>query len=329
MQRRQFLGVLGGAAAWPFAAHPEQPERPRRIGVIMGVAESDPIAPDRIAALKQSLSTLGWREGRNIDLAIRWSASDINKATAQAEELIAARPDVLIAHTLMPAKVMRDATHTIPIVFTNVSDPDGAGLVKSVSHPGGNITGFSNLEPSIGSKWLEILHEIAPAVTRVAVPFNPEASPVSAPFGISAASAAAKYSLHVEQLELHSAVDIEPAITRFAGKPGGGLIFPPDIFIATHRDVILELAAHYSIPAIYPYRFFVDDGGLISYGTNAISSFAQAATYVDRILKGANPADLPVQAPTAYELIINLKTATALGLTVQPTLLALADGLIQ
>jgi putative ABC transport system substrate-binding protein len=329
MKRREFLGILGSAVAWPLAAQAQQPDRLRRIGVLMGVAESDAIAPDRIAALNKRLNALGWREDHNIELVVRWSASDIDKAKTQAQELIAAHPDVLIAHTVMPAKVLRDATSSIPIIFTNISDPDGAGFVKSISHPGGNITGFSNLDPGIGAKWLELLHEISPDVVRVAILFNSEASPVSAAFGIAAASAAPKFSLQVEQLQLHSPAEIEPAMTRFAGQRGGGLIVPPDIFVATHRDLVLRLAAHYSIPAIYPYRFFVDEGGLISYGTNAIASFAQAATYVDRILRGANPADLPVQAPTAYELVINLKTAKALGLTIPAGVLSIADDVIE
>ncbi|MGA8695010.1 MAG: ABC transporter substrate-binding protein [Xanthobacteraceae bacterium] len=295
----------------------------------MGLAATDSATLQRIAALKHRLEELGWVDGHNLDLAVRGSESKVDKAESQAKELVAWNADVLIAHTLIPALALRKATTSIPIIFTNVSDPDGAGLVQSVAHPGGNVTGFSNLEPTIAAKWLQILHEIAPGITRAAVVYNPEGSPVSAPFATAASEAGPQFSLTVLKLPIQRADELQSTITSFAMESGGALLFPPDIFTAAHRYLILPLTERYKIPAIYPYRYFVDDGGLISYGTNPVDSFAQAATYVDRILRGANPADLPVQAPTKYELVINLKAAKSIGLVIPPNVLDLADDLVQ
>ncbi len=328
MRRRDFVISAVALAASSRAAW-GQPAAVRRVGVIMGVAEADRAAPQRIAGLRQQFGKLGWFEGRNLDLEIRWSASKIDLATSQAKELVAWGPDVLIAHTLMPALALRKATTKIPIVFTNVSDPNGAGLVESVSHPGGNITGFSNLAPTIGAKWLQLLREIDPRIKRAASIYDPEASPVAAAFATVTSEAGPGLSIVVSKLEVSRVEELESAISRFSEEPGSALLFPPDIFTATHRDIIISLAARYKIPTIYPYRFFVDDGGLISYGTNAVDSFAQAATYVDRILHGAKPADLPVQSPTKYELVVNLKAAKAMGLSIPPNVLDLADDVVQ
>jgi putative ABC transport system substrate-binding protein len=230
----------------------------------------------------------------------------------------------------MPARVLRNATHNIPIVFATVSDPNGTGLVESITHPGGNITGYSNIEPTIGAKWLEILHQIAPRIMRAIFIFNPVSSPISPPFAHAAEMASTIFSTEVDSSPVHEASDLESVIKTTASQAGGsGLIFPPDTFTGTHSKEIIELADHYKLPAIYPYRYFVDDGGLASYGTNAVDSFAQSAGYVDRILRGIKPADLPVQAPTKYELVINLKTAKALGLVVPDRLLATADEVIE
>ena len=330
MRRREFIKLIGGgaAASWPPVARGQQ-ATVRRVGVIMGLAETDSAALQRIAALKHRLEELGWVDGHNLDLAVRWSESKTDKAESQAKELVAWNADVLIAHTLRPALALRKATTSIPIIFTNISEPNGAGLVQSVAHPGGNVTGFSNLEPTIGAKWLQILREIAPRIRRAAVLYNPEASPVSAPFATAASEAGPQFSMTVSKLPIHRTDELQSAIISFATEPDGALLFPPDIFTATHRDLILPLTERYKIPAIYPYRYFVDDGGLISYGTNPVDSFAQAATYVDRILRGAKPADLPVQAPTKYELVINLKAAKSIGLVIPPNVLELADDLVQ
>jgi putative ABC transport system substrate-binding protein len=328
--RRGFITLIGGTAAtWPFAARAQQGERIRRVGVLMGVAETDPAAPARIAGFKQKLAQLGWTENGNVRIDVRWTASDINTALAQAKELVGLQSDVIVAHTLTPARAARDATRTIPIVFTNISDPNGGGLVQSVSRPGGNITGFSNLEPTIGAKLLEILHEIAPRVTRLAVVFNRDISTFAAPFARSAQGAASNFLIAVTAVPVHDPAELKSVIAMLGQEPGGGLLLPPDSFTATHRDIIIKLAAQYKLPAIYVYRYFVDEGGLVSYGTNPVDSFAQSATYVDRILRGAKPGELPIQAPVKFELVINFKTSRALGLEVPPSLLALADEVIE
>jgi len=246
-----------------------------------------------------------------------------------AKELVALNPDVIVAHSIGPAIALVHETSTIPIVFTTVSDPNASGLVESIARPKRNVTGFTNMDPTIGPKWLEILKEIAPNIKRVAVIFNPATSPIAIPFSRSLESAAERFSVEVVATPVHMPEGIETALKLLGREPGGGLILPPDVFAATHRKLIMDLADRYKLPAAYPHRYFVDDGGLLSYGSDPVEFMRQAAIYVDRILRGAVPSELPVQAPTKFELVINLKTAEALGLTVPPTLLAIADDLIE
>jgi putative ABC transport system substrate-binding protein len=274
------------------------------------------------------MASRGWHEGRNVEFDVVWTASNAERTRQGVEHIIGGHPDVIIAQTLIPALRLKQATNTIPIVFTNVSDPNGAGLVNAITHPGANVTGFSNLEPTIGAKWLELIKEVAPGVNKVVVIFNPQMSPVAKPFAQFAEAVAEKFKIAVKAAPVLTAPEIEAALTNAGPALETGLIFPPDIFTATHRQMILGLATRRRLPAVYPYRFFADDGGLMSYGTSAIDSFAQAATYVDRILRGANPAELPVQAPTKFELVINAKAARALGLTVPPKLLFTAEDVI-
>jgi putative ABC transport system substrate-binding protein len=328
MKRREFLGVLSGAAAWPLAVRGQQSDPLRRVGVLMGAAEADPISPLRISALRHKLQELGWIEGHNLRLDIFWAAGDLDRMRAGAKEIVGLRPDAIVVHTLAPALALQE-TRTIPIVFTVVSNPDGAGLVESLTRPSGNITGFTNMEPTMGAKWLQLLKEIAPRVKRVAIMFNPDAAPVVMPFSLSAEASAHAIGVETVAIPIHQPANIAEALTKLGHEPGVGLMLLPDIFAATHRKLILELAARYSVPAIYPYRFFVDEGGLLSYGTDPIDQFAQAGTYVDRILRGAKPGELPVQAPTKFELVINLKTAKALGLDPPITLLARTDEVIE
>jgi putative tryptophan/tyrosine transport system substrate-binding protein len=330
VKRRQFIALLGGAAAaCPLPARAQPPEKIRRIGVLMGAAKADPISPVRIAGFKQRLQELGWIEGRNLRLDVLWAAGDVDRMRAGAKEIVGLRPDVIVAHTLAPALALQKETRTIPIVFAVVSNPDGAGLVESLTRPGGNITAFTNMEPTMGAKWLQTLKEIAPRVKRVAIMFNPDAAPVVVPFSRSAEEAARTMAVETVASPVHQPAEIEEALTKLGHEPGRGLMLLPDIFTTTHRKLILELAARYSVPAIYPYRYFVDEGGLISYGTDPVGQFTQAGTYVDRILRGAKPGELPVQAPTKFELVINLKTAKALGLDPPMSLLARTDEVIE
>jgi putative tryptophan/tyrosine transport system substrate-binding protein len=329
MRRREFIIGIGSTSALPLVARAQQSGPLRRVGVLMGAAETDPISPPRITALKHKLQELGWIEGHNLRLDVFWAAGDGDRMRAGAKEIVGLRPDAIVVHTLVPALALQKETHTIPIVFTVVSNPDGAGLVDSLTRPSGNITGFTNMEPTMGAKWLQLLKEIAPRVKRVATMFNPDAAPVVMPFSLSAEAAAHAIGVETLATPIHQPADIAEALTKLGHEPGGGLMLLPDIFVATHRKLILELTARYTLPAIYPYRFFVDEGGLLSYGTDPIDQFAQAGTYVDRILRGAKPVELPVQAPTKFELVINLKTAKALGLDPPITLLARTDEAIE
>jgi putative tryptophan/tyrosine transport system substrate-binding protein len=330
MRRRDFISLLGGAAgAWSVAARAEQSDRKRRVGVLMGIAETDPLSPARIGVFKQRLQQLGWIEGRNLLLNFLWAAGDADRTNALAKEIVGLQPDVIVAHTALPALALQKETNTIPIVFAVVSNPEGAGLVKGLTNPGRNITGFTNMEPTMGAKWLQMLKEIAPRVKRVAIMFSPDASPIVVPFSRASEAAAQAIAVEVVTLPVHQPVEIEEALTKLGHEPGWGLMLLPDIFATSHRKLILELTAHHGLPAIYPYRYFVAEGGLISYGTDSVDQFAQTSTYVDRILRGAKPGELPVQAPTKFELVINLKTAKALGLTVPDKLLVAADEVIE
>jgi putative ABC transport system substrate-binding protein len=329
MRRRDFFTLLGAAAtAWPLAAWAQQGEPVRRIGVLMGVAADGPEGQARLAAFLNGLQQLGWTDGRNVRIDYRWGAGDADLIRKYAAELVALGPNVILASGDHPVVALQQATRTVPIVFTTIADPVGAGVVESLARPGRNFTGFLLYEYGLTVKWLELLKEIAPGVKRVAV--IREAG-TAAGTGQFAAIQAAAPALGVElsPIDVRDVGEIERVVTAFARAPNGGLIVTGSAQAAVHRDLIVTLAARYKLPAVYVGRFFVAAGGLISYGWDIVEQHRHAAGYVDRILKGEKPADLPVQAPTKYELVINLKTAKALGLTVPPSLLARADEVIE
>ncbi len=330
MKRREFITLLGGAAAWPLTAGAQQSERMRRVGVLMSPREDDPEAPVRVSTLTKGLGELGWSEGRNIHIDFRWSGGDAARARAYAAELVSLTPDVIIANSTLCLKAVRDQTSIIPIVFVVVGDPVGQGFVSSLAHPGGNITGFSAFEFDIGGKWLEVAKTIAPDLRRIAFIFNPEAGlPYAEKFVQSIAGAAATRGVELIVSPVRDAAEVERVIVRVGSDSNSGLIVNPDAFTTANRGLIISLAARYHLPAIYAYRFYAVDGGLLSYGHEINDLYRRATTYVDRIFKGAKPADLPVQNPTKFELIINQGTAQALGLTIPDKLLALADELIE
>jgi ABC-type uncharacterized transport system substrate-binding protein len=329
MQRREFITLLGGAAAWPFAARAQQPERMRRIGILLPAAADDPEFQAWVGAFLQELALLGWTIGRNVRIDTRWATANAADIRRHAAELAALAPDVIMAAGASTVGPLLQATRAVPVVFPTVVDPVGAGYVESLARPGGNATGFLLFEYSLGGKWLELLKQIAPGVTRVAVFRDPASPSGTGQFGAIQAVAP---SLGVEVSPLNvqrDAGEIERAIAAFARAPNGGLILTASGMSIFHHDVIIKLAARHKLPAVYYERFFVTAGGLISYGPDRTDQYRRAAGYVDRILKGEKPADLPVQAPTKYETVINLKTAKALGLTVPPTLLARADKVIE
>jgi putative ABC transport system substrate-binding protein len=328
MRRRAFISLLGGAAAWPLAARAQQGERMRRIGVLMPAAADDSQFQTWVGAFLQGLALLGWTIGRNVRIDTRWATTNAAEIRRHAAELVALAPDVILASGDSTVGPLLQATRTVPIVFPLVGDPVSAGYVDSLARPGGNATGFMLFEFGIGGKWLELLKQIAPGVTRVAVLRDP-----ATPTGIGQLSAiqavAPSLRIEVNPLNMRDAGEIERAVTAFTRSPNGGLIVAGGGAAVVHRDLIVTLAARRKLPALYSDRTFVAAGGLISYGPDRVDQFRQAAAYVDRILKGEKPADLPVQAPTKYELVINLKTAKALGLDVPPTLLARVDELIE
>ncbi len=329
MRRRQFLGGLAGAAsAWPLATRAQQAERVRRIGVLMNTAADDTVFQIRLGAFLQGLALLGWSIGRNVQIEIRWSGGKADDARRYAAELAALEPDVILAHGVSSVRPLLQATPTVPIVFPIASDPVGAGLVDSVARPGGNATGFMSFEYTLSGKWLELLKEIAPGVTRVAVLQDPTQGGGASAFAVIQA-VAPSLGVEVTPVNLRDAHEIDRAVADFARTSNGGLIVTGSASANVHHKLIITLAARHKLPAIYFERSFVAGGGLISYGSDYIDHYRRAAGYVDRILKGEKPADLPVQAPTKYELVINLKTAKALGLTVPPTLLARADEVIE
>jgi len=327
VKRRAFIALLGGAAAWPRAAR-AQPERVKRIGVLMNVAAADPEGQAQVAAFLQALQQLGWSEGRNVRIDTRWGENDVELDRRYATELLAFAPDVFLASSTLSVAALRRVSRTSPIVFAGVSDPVGAGFVDTLARPGGNVTGFMIFEYSLSGKWLELLKEIAPRLMRAAV-LRDSANPAG--IGQFGAIQAVAQSLGVElrPVDTRDAGEIERAIASFARAANGGLIVTPSASVSAHHDLIVMLAARYKLPAVYTSRPMVIGGGLICYGPDIADQFRQAAGYVDRILKGEKPADLPVQAPTKYELVINLKTARALGLEVPPTLLARADEVIE
>jgi putative ABC transport system substrate-binding protein len=329
MRRREFIGLLGGAAAaWPLAAREKQDERMRRIGVLMGYPEGDPKAQANVTALLQGLQSLGWIEGRNLQSNYRWAGGDPDKARTFARELIATTPDVMVTSTNQVTRILQQETQTIPIVFAFVGDPVGSGFVASLAHPGKNITGFANFENSIGGKWVELFKEIAPRAGRVGFVFNPDAAP-NVGFFHAAEAAAPSLGIKLAALAVRDASDIEQHIAAFASGPDGGLIVAPHAVTLGNRKLLIELAARYRLPAVYSDRYFAESGGLASFGNNSADLFRRAATYIDLILKGANPADLPVQLPTKFELIVNLKAAEMLGLTIPESFLIRADAVIE
>jgi putative tryptophan/tyrosine transport system substrate-binding protein len=330
MRRREFITLLGGAAASsPLAVRAQQTERVRRIGVLMAVAESDPDVHLSLAAFQQSLHGRGWSEGRNLRLEYRWGAADASRIRTFARELVDLSPDIILAYATPSVVALMQETRSIPIVFLSVTDPLGQGLITSLAHPGGNITGFSVFEISLGTKWLEVLKEIAPRMTRATIIFNPETAPYYPLYLRSIEKGAPSFALGLVAVHVHNDVEIGRAISTAGRDPNGGLIVLPDTFNFVHRELIIGLAARHRLPAIYYFRYFPRDGGLMSYGPDEIDNFRRAAGYVDRILKGAKPATLPVQQPTKFELVINLKTAKALGLEVPAKLLATADEVIE
>jgi putative ABC transport system substrate-binding protein len=327
MRRREFITTLGGAAAMPLAARAQPAQRLRRIGALMLISEADPRAETYVATFRQRLQELGWVDGRNVVIDIRWAAGESANFRRYAADLAALTPDVVLAAGAPPVIALKEVSSTIPIVFVAVVDPVGSGIAASLSRPGGNATGFLNFEFSIAAKWLELLKEIAPAVRHVAVLRDP-----TNPTGIgqfAAIQTVVPMGLELSVIGLQKSDEIERAIEEFAHVSNGGLIVTASQFGANHPDLIAGLAARHKLPVVYPFRYFVASGGLISYGPDFVGQFRQAAGYIDRILKGEKPADLPVQAPVKYELVINLKTAKSLGIEVPPTLLARADEVIE
>jgi ABC-type uncharacterized transport system substrate-binding protein len=328
MKRREFITLLGGAAAsWPLAGRAQQFEPLRRIGVLMTTAD-DREGRRRLSAFREGLEKRGWAEGKNISIDVNWSVSDPERTRSVVNELIGRAPDLILASGTPATSALHRARAAIPVIFTVVSEPIEQGFVQSLAHPGGNITGFANLEPSLGGKWIELLKEIAPNVTRVAIIFNPQAAPAAIVMSRSADEAAEKLAIELVRSPVHGPAEIESAITGLR-RQTDGFIMLPDTSLNIHRKLIVELASRSQLPAVYPFSYLVTEGGLASYGIDLADSFRQAAVYVDRIFHGEKPADLPVQQPTKFDLAINLKTAKALGLIVPPTLLARADEVIE
>jgi len=326
--RREFLTLLGGAAAWPLAARAQQSERMRRIGVLHTPAADDAEGQARNTAFLKGLSELGWTEGRNVRIDSRWGASDPDNVRKYAAEFVALAPDVILATGSATVGPLLQATRTVPIVFVGVPDPVGAGFVENLARPGGNATGLMTIEAGMSGKWLELLKEIAPSVRRVAVIRDPALAVGAGQFG-AIQSVAPSFGVELNPVNVRDVGEIERAIAAFARDSNGGLIVTGSALAVVHRGLIVTLAARHKLPAVYFARYFVGEGGLISYGPDSIDPYRRAAGYVDRILRGEKPADLPVQAPTKYELVINLKAAKALGLDVSPTFLARADEVIE
>ncbi|MGC2316433.1 MAG: ABC transporter substrate-binding protein [Bradyrhizobium sp.] len=329
MKRREFITLIGGATVAASSGARAQ-DRVRHVGMLMGYAQSDPDTQARMTAFRQAFDRLGWKDAHNVQITYRFGGGEIDRVRGYAKELVYSKPDVIVCETTPSLKAVADQTTTIPIVFISVSDPVSNGFVADLARPGGNITGFTNFEETMGGKWIELLKRIAPESARVGVIFNPDTAPGGGSFFLrSVAASAPALEAEVLPFPVRSDDEIERAVTELGREPGGGLIVMLDVSMAVHRPAIIAQAAANRVPAVFPWRFGATDGGLVSYGVDVADLHRRAAAYVDRILKGTKPADLPVQQPTKFELVINLKTAKALGIEVSPTLLATADEIIE
>jgi putative ABC transport system substrate-binding protein len=328
MQRRKFITLLGGVAgALPLVAHAQQPAAVRQIGVLMGIGQDDPEARPRVEALELGLQERGWHEGRNIHLDYRWTAGDLDRTQRMAKEIVDLKPDLIVVHSTPAVDALRRLT-TTPMVFALIADPLGSGFVATLARPGGNMTGFMNVDAPMASKWLELIIEIVPKVKRVALIYNPQTSPYQSYLREFEASAP-KIGVQAVPTPVIDATELERAITALGQQPDSALFAVPDVFVQVHRTLIIQLAEKYRLPGVYPYRFFPTSGGLLSYGIDTVIIFRQAAAYVDRILKGEKPSDLPVQAPVSFKLVVNLKAARAIGLKIPESFLLRADEVIE
>jgi putative ABC transport system substrate-binding protein len=328
MKRRTFIAGLGSTATWPVVAWAQQGERMRRIDVLVPFDENEPVMTPRLSAFTQALADLGWTDGRNVRMDFRWAGGDINRSRALAQELVGLQPDIILTNAAPASSAVQRETRTIPIVFVNVGDPVGSGLVARLNQPGGNITGFATNEPSLAGKWLELLTEIAPGLKRAAIMFNPDTALVSS-YVPSFETAARSLKISPITAPVHSDVEIETAIIALGRELGGGLVVMPGVFATARRMPIILAAARNNVPVVYSQSFFARAGGLLSYGVDQVDTWRRAASYIDRILRGTKPAELPVQLPTKFELVVNLKTAKALGLTVPQSILLSADEVIE
>jgi putative ABC transport system substrate-binding protein len=328
MKRRTFIAGLGIAAAWPVVARAQQGDRMRRIGVLMPFDENDPLYKPRVFAFTQALADLGWTDGRNVRVDLRWGGDDINRIGALARELVGLQPDIILTSTTPATVAVQRETRTIPIVFSGVTEPIASGIVARLDRPGGNVTGFAAVEASLGGKWLELLSEIAPGLKRAAIMFTPDINPLST-YMPSFETGARSLKVVPITVPVHSDAEIEAAINALGREPGSGLVALSGAFLLAHRTPIISAAARNNVPAIFNVSAWARDGGLLSYGVDVVDIFRRAASYVDRILRGAKPDELPVQFPTKFEMIVNLKTAKALGLTVPQSILLSADEVIQ
>jgi putative ABC transport system substrate-binding protein len=330
LRRREFITVIGGAAAmWPLAAAAQKAERMRHLGMLMSASEDDPLMQARVVAFREALVELGWTEGRNLTIEWRWTGGDITRVREYANELVQLAPDVIVANGTPNVAALKQATNSIPIVFVVVNDPVAQGIIASMAHPGGNITGFSFLEYSMVGKSLEMLKQAAPAIGRVAIMFNPDTYPYYAIHLRSFETVARTLSLELTAAKVHSSEEIDEVVAKLGQQPRNALLVAPDPYLVVHRSAVVRAAGQYRVPATYSYRQHVQEGGLMSYGADTLDIFKRSASYIDRILKGTSPGDLPAQAPVKFEIAINLKTAKALGLDIPPNLLALADDVIE
>jgi putative ABC transport system substrate-binding protein len=330
MRRRDFVkAIASSSVAWPLAARAQQSERPRRIGVLMAFSESDREAQSWAGGFREELTKLGWADGRNIQIDTRWATADVESLERSAKQLVALQPDVILTGSTPATAAMRQETNTIPIIFAMVGDPVGSGFVASLSRPGGNLTGFTPIENSLGGKWVELLKEIAPRVARVAMVFDPAMAPFASYYLNPFKAAAASFGMETIVAPVENMAALERVVAASAREPNSGLIVMPDAFTIGHHADITSLVARYRVPAVYPFRIFAEVGGLVSYGSSALDEFRRAASYADRILKGAKPSELPVQTPINFDLVVNLKTATALGLEVPSSIRLRADEVIE